>query len=184
MIERLQELLVKPIGYALCFSVVIFIFILINFFCKNNKRIGYIEAYSQFFEKIIIEGMIVSFIITADFVFDYMLGVRDTNGNTLFIHIVLGTSLLYIFFLEYLFITYKRVFFNDKEIIVKKFMRKTKTYYWKDITKVVNRHKDKITVTTINGKFTVDNDFINVEKFVKTLEEKKIKVENKSLLGR
>lgn len=177
MLERIEGLFKNPIGYMLCFSIVIFIFSLTKFFRKNNKHIGYNETYYPFYEKITIYGMIGSFVLTADFVFNYMLGVRDTNGNTLFAHIILCTSLLYIFFLEYFFFAYKRVFFNRKEIIVTNFMKRTRIYYWQDIISVINKNNDKIIVKTINGKFTIDNEFVNVKKFLKILEEKNIKVE-------
>lgn len=184
MIERLQELLVKPAGVMFGISVILLIFNLIKHLRNSNKRRGYVVSFSPLLENIIICCMVVSFILASLFLVMYIFDVRATNGDTLYGHIMLFIILFYILLPLYLFYGYKRVFFNDKEIIVKKFMRKTKTYYWKDITKVVNRDKDKITITTTDGKFTIDNEFINVKKFLKILEEKKIKVENKSLLSR
>ena len=184
MIERLQELLAKPAGVMFGLLVIMLIFSFTKHLRNSNKRSGYVVAFSPLLENIIIFCMFISSIFVFIFIVLYIFDVRATNGDTLYGHIMLFAIMAYIFFPLYLFYGYKRVFFNKEEIIVKNFMRKTKTYYWEDIIKVVNSDKDKITVTTTNGKFTVDNEFINVKKFLKILEEKNINVENKSLLER
>ena len=184
MIEKFQELLMKPIGVMFGILIIMFVFSLIKSSKKMKNHKGYIVAYSPFFEKITIYGMIGCFVLASIFIVMYIYDVRATNGDTLYGHIMLCTIIFYIFFPLYLFYGYKRVFFNKEQIIVTNFMKKTKTYYWGDIKKVVNRHRDKITITTTNGKFTVDNEFINVKKFLQIVEEKNINIEHKDLLER
>ena len=178
MLERIEELFRNPLGYMICILIVMLIFSLQKFSKKNNMYRGYTVAYSPLLEKTTIYGMLGCFIMMSIFLVMYMFDVRAENGDTLYGHIMLCTILFYIFFPLYLFYGYKRVFFNKTEIITTGFMKKTKIYYWKDITGVINKNNDKIVVTTINDKFIVDNEFINVKKFLKILEEKNINVKN------
>jgi len=184
MIENIQKTLESPIGIMVIITTLMFVFCLNKYFKKNKKPRGYTMSSSPYFETNIIGSMIVLFGMISLFVIMYIFDIRDENGATLFGHIVLFNVMFYVFFPLYLFYGYKRIYFNKKEIIVLGFMKKTKTYYWEDIINVVNRQKDKITVMTTNGKFTVDNEFENVKKFLKILEEKNIQVKNITLTGK
>ena len=103
------------------------------------------------------------------------MGVVDETGATLEKHILLFLFLLFISVLLFLWCHCNKIYFNDNEIIVHSFLKKTKVYGWNDIIGVKRNKMKDIIIKTINGnKITVEFSADNIKKLEKELEEKNI----------
>lgn len=182
MLERLKELmnftfLNMSIGNILI--LLFMLYIVFVFYKFKTKEIGYTTGYYSFGEKVLRRCMIfVTFLIIL-FTILYCLDIRDVDGNKLNGHIILFSFIGYLCALLYLYYGYKRVYFNNNEIIVKTLFKGEKIYYWDDIIRVINKKNDMIIVYTNSGKFIFDSEFDNSKKFIKILEEKNILIEHK-----
>lgn len=181
MLTSLKELMRTtflniPIGILLMVLFMLYTLFLV-YRIKPKKR-GYIVGHYAFGESLMQKSMMfVTFLILL-FILFYCLGVRDVDGNKPTGHIILISGIGYLCALLYLYYGYKRIYFNDKEIIVKTLLKKERTYCWDDIVRVINKKNDMIIVYTNNGWFIFDSEFNNTKKFIEKLEDKDILMEN------
>ena len=181
MLTNLNELINStflniPVGMML--MVLFSLYALFFVYRVEPKKRGYTTGHYKYGESLMRGSIIFVIILLVIFIVCYGLDVRDVDGNRPIGHIILVSGIGYLCALLYLYYGYKRIYFNDKEIIVVTLLKKERTYYWNDIIRVVNRKNNMIIVYTNNGKFIFDSEFDNEKKFIKKLEEKNILIEN------
>lgn len=181
MLTSLKELMGETfigISLGIILMVLFSLYILFLVYRIKPKKRGYIVGHYAFGEIMMKGSMIFVTFLLILFILLYCLGVEDVNGNKPTGHIILFSSIGYLCAFLYLYYGYKRIYFNDKEIIVKTLLKREKTYYWKDIIYTIFKFNNMIIVYTNKGKFIFDNEFTNFKKFLNKLEEKNILIYN------
>ena len=152
-------------------------------YSKQSKKRGYIEMACPGYRQLTFHMMLcclafMSVMILMSILFSN-LGLSDFEAPfSIF-------GFLFFWFLPiHIFYCFRIIWFNDNEIITKRFLKKNKTYYYEDIIKVTDRVKDKIIVYTTKGKFKVDHELLNTKKFLKKLEEKNIPIKKSYIFGK
>ena len=175
MLVRFLELFDMPVGYLVLVGVAFTILCTILKFKRKKVNRGYNVVNCDSMKSIVYYCMLFFQYLVIDFTISYSLGVVDETGATLEKHILLFLFLLFIGVLLFLWCHYKKIYFNDNEIIVHSFLKKTKTYSWNDIVSVKRNKMNDLIIKTINGnKITVEFSFDNIKKLEKKLEEKNI----------
>lgn len=164
--------------------VIIFVYMLLRYKFKKNKKRGYTVCCGLHIESMLLSGFMMIFTLTIIFTIFHITGGEDEYGNDLCGHLKLFCVLFYLPLPLYLFYTFKKIYFNKNEIIVTNFLGFKKYFYWENILRVLDRENDKIIVITTKGKFTVDKEFSNTKKFLNILQEKNINVEKIKLFER
>lgn len=175
MWERFLELFDMPVGYLLLVGIVLTILCTILNFKRKKVNRGYNVVNCDSMKSIVYCCILFFQYLVIDFTISYSLGVRDETGATLDKHILLFLVLLFFGVFMYFWCHYKKIYFNDNEIIVQSFLRKSKTYNWKSIISVKKNKMNDLIVKTIDGnKFCIEFAFNNKKNFKKKLEEKNI----------
>lgn len=173
MLQRFLELFDMPVGYLVLFGIVFTILCTILNFKRKKTNRGYNVVNCESMKTIVYYCMLVAQLFVIEFTIEYSLGVVDETGAKLDKHILLFLGTLFFFHYMYFWCHYKKIYFNDNEIIVHSFLKKTKTYSWNDIVNVKRNKMNDLIIKTINGnKITVEFSFDNIKKLEKKLEEK------------
>lgn len=184
MLERFLTLFEKPVGYVLLFGFCLILFCIKKYNIKDKRHRGYFEVTDKDTKKVVYFGVIGFFVMAIFFTIMYSLDFRDVDNKTLDGHIMLMLGIMFAGIYLYLYICYEKIYFNETEIIVYGFLKKTKKYYFEDIVKIVNISGYKRVIVTYKGKFSVGYGFHNEQKLVKILQTKNIKTENLNMLGK
>lgn len=175
MWENLLELFDMPVGYLLLVGIVLTILCTILNFKRKKVNRHYNVVNCDSMKSIVYYCILFFQYLVIDFTISYSLGVKDETGATLDKHILLFLVLLFFGVFMYFWCHYKKIYFNDNEIIVHSLLKKTKTYSWNDIVSVKRNKLNDLIIKTINGnKITVEFSFDNIKKLEKKLEEKNI----------
>lgn len=175
MWERFLELFDMPVGYLLLVGIVLTILCTILNFKRKKVNRGYNVVNCDSMKSIVYCCILFFQYLVIDFTISYSLGVRDETGATLDKHIMLFLGTLFFFHYMYFWCHYNKIYFNDNEIIVHHFLKKTKIYSWNDIVNVNRNKMNDIILKTINGnKIIVEFSANSIKKLEKKLEEKNI----------
>ena len=175
MWQNFLELFNMSVGYLVLVGIAFTILCTVLKFKKEYKPRGYNVVNCDSMKSVVYYCMLFFQYLVIDFTISYSLGVVDETGETLEKHILLFLFLLFIGVLLFLWCHYKNIYFNDNEIIVHSFLKKTKTYSWNDIVSVKrNKMNDLVVKTNDGNKFCIEFAFNNKNKFEKKLEEKNI----------
>lgn len=180
MCQNFLELFNMPVGYLVLVGIAFTILCTILKFKKEYKPRGYIKL-SDGLNLLLYFLIWCMLFITVFFTILYSFGIKDTSGNELDGHIYLFVIVLLIECFSFLRSYYNKIYFNDNEIIVHRFLKKTKVYGWNDIIGVkinkinkTNKMNDLVVKTNDGNKFCIEFAFNNKNKFEKKLEEKNI----------
>lgn len=175
MWKSFLELFDMPVGYLLLVGIVLTILCTILNFKRKKSNMNYKVINCDSMKTIVYYCMLFFQYLVIDFTISYSLGVVDETGATLEKHILLFLFLLFISVLLFLWCHCNKIYFNDNEIIVHSFLKKTKVYGWNDIIGVKRNKMNDLIIKTINGnKITVEFSADNIKKLEKELEEKNI----------
>lgn len=167
------------------FILVVLIFIF--FLCKKiasiivNKKQqklkeGYLKVSNKVFAIIALEATILGTFISLNIIIS---AIKYKNFGGYLSTIIFMCSLTLMVFIMYFYIVKKVVFFNKDNIIVSGLFKKTTTYSYDEIEKIINVLGDKIICYTSKGKFTVDHYYSNSNKFLAILKEKNLPIEER-----
>ena len=170
---KFLELFDKPVGYLLVFEILLFIYCCKIYYKKDNKYKGYTKVYDDASLNPLYSAIMGITLLIIFFTIFYLFGFNDETGAILDGHILLFLGLSYGGIFLFLLFFYDRTYFNDKEIIVSRLLKRTKKIYWEDITNLVVLDGQETIVKTNKGNFMVLHNLKNVGKFLKLLEEKK-----------
>ena len=175
MLVRFLELFDMPVGYLVLVGIAFTILCTILKFKRKETNRGYNVVNCESMKTIVYYCILGAQFFVIEFTIEYSLGVIDDTGATLEKHILLFLGYLVFSVFMYFWCHYKKIYFNDNEIIVHSFLRKTKVYSWNDIVSVKrNKMNDLIVKTNDGNKFCIEFAFNNKNKFEKMLEEKNI----------
>lgn len=175
MLENFMELFENKIGYFLIFGIFMTIFCTILKFKKTKVNSDYKVVNCDSMKSMTYYCLLFFQYLVIDFTISYSFGVRDETGAALDKHIILFLILLFIGALLFLWCHYKNIYFNDNNIEVHSFLRKSKIYNWESIISVKKNKMNDLIVKTINGdKFCIEFSSNNINKFEKELELKGI----------
>ena len=150
---------------------------------KKTRKKGYIEMSSPGFKQLTFNMMIcclgfMGIMVFASIIFSDLTLSDFEAPFSMFL-------ILFFFFLPiHIFYCFRIIWFNDTEIITKRFLKKDKVYYYEDIIKVTDIVKDKIIVYTTKGKFKADHELLNTKKFLEKMEEKNIPIKKNYFFGK
>lgn len=177
MLENFMELFENKIGCFLILGIFMTIFCTILKFKKTKVNSDYKVVNCDSLKSIVYYCLLFFQYLVIDFTVNYSLGVKDETGASLDKHIILFIVLLFISVFLFLWCHYKNIYFNDNNIEVHSFLRKTKIYNWKNISSVKRNKMDDLIVKTIDGdKFCIEFAFNNIKKFEKELELREIPI--------
>jgi len=175
MLVRFLELFDMPVGYLVLVGIAFTILCTILKFKRKETNRGYNVVNCESMKSIVYYYMLINQVFVIYFVIEYILGIVDETGAKLDKHIMLFLGTLFFFHYMFLWCHYKRIYFNDNNIEVHSFLRKTKIYNWESIISVKKNKMNDLVVKTNDGKkFCIEFAFNNKNKFEKKLEEKNI----------
>ena len=175
MLENFMELFENKIGYFLILEIFMIILCTILKFKKTKVNSDYKVVNCDSMKSIVYYCLLFFQYLVIDFTVNYSLGIKDETGASLDKHIILFLILLFISVFLFLWGNYKKIYFNDSNIKVHSFLRKTKIYSWGNIISVKkNKWKDLIIRTIDGDKFCIEFSSNNINKFEKELELKGI----------
>ncbi len=184
MLERINDLFNKPIGYLIIIGTILMFYCTFLNFKKERKPRGYIEV-SEIYQKSSVYFFVpVIFFINMVFTILYLYDIKDTDGNSLDGHIIVISLVLFYECLTFIYCNNNKILFNENEIRVYDFFKKVKVYYWEDIVSVKNKKNEVLIIKTTKGNFKIQYSWENVEKFSKILQEKNLVQEDLSKFGK
>lgn len=177
MLENFIELFENKIGYFILFGIFITIFCTVLKLKKQKTKKRFKVVNCDSMKSMTYYCLLFFQYLVIDFTISYSFGVRDETGAALDKHIILFLILLFIGALLFLWCHYKNIYFNDNNIEVHSFLRKSKIYNWESIISVKKNKMNDLIVKTINGdKFCIEFAFDNKINFEKELESRGIPI--------
>ena len=177
MLENFMELFENKIGYFLILGIFMTIFCTILKFKKTKVNSDYKVVNCDSMKSVVYYYMLINQVFVIYFVIEYILGIVDETGAKLDKHILLFLGTLFFFHYMFLWCHYKNIYFNNDNIEVHSFLRKSKIYNWESIISVKkNKMNDLIVKTIDGGKFCIEFAFNNKINFERELESRGISI--------
>lgn len=141
---------------------------------RKKKKRGYIEISGSGYKDMGLTGIIMVIVLILILFLEILL--TDETIKDIEAPLTIALILLIMSIPIYLYYCSKIFWFNDEEIIVKRFIRKNIICKYEDIIKVTDVKKHKIIIYTTKGKIKVDHELYNSKKILAKLEEKNIPI--------
>lgn len=150
----------------------------------SKKINGYSCANLDKFNGMIFICLIFTISITTFFFVLGLLGFKDVDGNSEFVHSMI---FLVLFFFSFLFFIYARrckIYFNKEEIVRYRLIQHKQMIRYDEEKKVVVRKNYGTILFTDTTKLLFNEDYSNYDKFIKLLEEKDFNITYVNFLGK